>query len=80
MRQKLKHLKLFEGYYVPGLGTMKDTLPCDNKTLNGLELYLEENGTVSVSWNGPGGKKEAFIIGVSMWKVALPVESQPKSA
>ncbi len=81
MALKLKYVKLFDGFFIPGgTGVMKDTLPASDKTMKELEMYLEDNGTISLYWKGLAGKKESFVLGVSMWKGAQPSEIQPPKA
>lgn len=74
MSKKLKYVKLFDGFFIPGVNSnMGDQLPSASKNLKDFEMELEDNGTISLSWTGPAGAKEQFVLGVSMWKCAKPV-------
>ncbi len=46
LKKKLRHASFHKELFVPGLGTLGNTLPSPNKSLPGLELFLVEEGVL----------------------------------
>lgn len=50
MNRKVIYAKLYEGFFVPGTGNLKDTLPPDNKTLKDLSMEQDDSGSLLIRW------------------------------
>ena len=66
---KVTRLELHEGFFIPGLikdvgGQFGKSIPPAGKTLEGLDMELQENGSVSVQF-GPKGRRTKIIIGAA---------------
>lgn len=80
MAKRVTYAKLHDGFFIPAIGNMKDTLPPDNKTLKGFKMTLEGSeseygpGSLVLSWLDGAGKAVTYVIGSATVKGAL-VES-----
>lgn len=71
MAKKITYAKLHDGFFIPGVGNMKDTLPPDNKSLPEFNMVLEDNGSITLTWtrkHGPGVKRCSHMIGAATVK------------
>lgn len=77
MRKRVSLVRMYETFHVGGsFGELKQTLPPDNKTLPNLEMYLEDNGTITVKWDGHPG----VAIGPAGYKGVVFAVEAPKPA
>lgn len=84
MNKKVIYAKLYEGFFVPGTGNLKDTLPPDNKTLRDLQMELDDCGGLLLSWTdvGQGGRlvTRSCRVGDASVKVATFADEEYKPA
>lgn len=68
MSNKVIYANLFDGFFVPGVGNFKNTLPADNHTLKDFSMHLGGNGMLILSWKDKANNEQSFGLGVSMIK------------
>ena len=51
MSKKVSYAQLHAGFFVPGYGNFKETLPPDNKTLKNFAMTLTTGDAILLSWN-----------------------------
>lgn len=74
MSKRVVYAKLHDGFFIPSVGNMKDTLPPDSKTLSDFNMYLQENGGLLLSWTSlSGGHKllRSYMVGAATVKGVL---------
>lgn len=64
MANKVIYAKLHEGVFIPGTGSLGDTLPPQNKTLKNFSMEKQQDGTLQLSWD-VGGLHEVADVGAS---------------
>ena len=53
MSRKVVFAKLHSGFFIKGVGNFNDTLPPEGKTLQGLTMYKQEDGSLQLNWFHP---------------------------
>lgn len=83
MGKKIAHVELHEGFFVPGLlpdaggGQFGKSIPAAGKTLIDLDMTLNDNGSVEVSF-GKGQSRTTLTIGAANIKYARHVTEKAK--
>jgi hypothetical protein len=79
MGKKVIYAKLHDGFFIPVVGNMKDTLPSDGKTLKDFEMELQDGGGLMLSWTGLDSKStpvtKRYFIGAATVKGVLLEDS-----
>lgn len=68
---KVKFLQMHTDLFVPGLGSLKNTLPPDNKTIPGLVMTWLDSGAVRLDWGNTGKAVNSAIIAAANIKVVV---------
>lgn len=82
MPKKVTYAQLHDGFFVPGMknGQFDKTLPPANKTLDNLEMELQDSGALSVSWADGKYRKSITVAAANIKIVMHPSESEVKAA
>lgn len=75
MNKRVTWAKLHTTFFIPGVGTMSDTLPNPAKTLDGFEMYLQDSGSLLIKWRD-GKYSKSFLVGAATVVGALLVPEE----
>jgi hypothetical protein len=80
MGKRVSHVELHDGFFIPGMmkegGQFGKSLPAAGKTLENLEMTLNDNGSVEASW-GKGPTRMTITIGAANIKFARHLTPEP---
>lgn len=68
---------LHSAFFIPGVGTMKDVLPSDGKTLKNFKMNLKDDGQLLLSWE-EGKYLKTFTVGAATVKGVMHVPEELK--
>ncbi len=78
MSKKVVYAKLHTGPFIPGVGTLTDTLPPQGKTLKDFTMYKAADGNLQLSWTDlQAGTNETAEVGASN-VIVLKYESEKR--
>lgn len=75
MKRPVSYAQLHAGFFLPGVGEFKPTLPSDNKTLPNFKMYLTEQDSLVLEWTG-----RKVLVGSANVKVVYFSEEQPSES